>query len=126
MEAMGKLWARLRGARHIELFAVMVGLALMLLTLSNGVKPYAADAGKSELEQRLERLLGSMEGVDGVSAMVTQGEDGEVWGAVIVAEGAFGVRTSLELQAAVQTLLNVDADRIRIIAPTGIYGGYVE
>ena len=63
----------------------------------------------------MERILQRIEGAGRVSAMITQGEDGAVTGAVIVAEGLSDVQTYLRVQRAVSALLNVEAAKIEII-----------
>ena len=111
---MKRLMDRLRGARRIELFAALALaalLALMLIDLggSDGGEP------RTELESRVERILGRVEGAGRVSAMVTQDGDGAVTGVLIVAEGLADVQTYLRVQRAVSALLNVEAAKIEII-----------
>ena len=115
-----RLMDRLRGARRIELFAALALaalLALMLIDLggSDGGEP------RTELESRVERILGRVEGAGRVSAMVTQDGDGTVTGVLIVAEGLADVQTYLRVQRAVSALLNVEAAKIEIIG-----GGFSE
>ena len=117
---MKRLMDRLRGARRIELFAALALaalLALMLIDLgeSDGGEP------RTELESRVERILGRVEGAGRVSAMVTQDGDGTVTGVLIVAEGLADVQTYLRMQRAVSALLNVEAAKIEIIG-----GGFSE
>ena len=117
---MKRLTDRLRGARRIELFAALALaalLALMLIDLggSDGGEP------RTELESRVERILGRVEGAGRVSAMVTQDGDGAVTGVLIVAEGLADVQTYLRVQRAVSALLNVEVAKIEIIG-----GGFSE
>ena len=117
---MKRLMDRLRGARRIELFAALALaalLALMLIDLggSDGGEP------RTELESRVERILGRVEGAGRVSAMVTQDGDGAVTGVLIVAEGLADMQTYLRVQRAVSALLNVEAAKIEIIG-----GGFSE
>ena len=115
------LWDKLRGARRIELFAALALAALLALML---LKPVSGGgASGTPLETRVERILRRIEGAGRVSAMITQGEDGAVTGAVIVAEGLSDVKTYLRLQRAVSALLDVDADRIEIIGGSDAFGG---
>ena len=102
-----------RGARRIEWFAALALAALLALMLLN----HGGNGGGAgtELELRVERILGRVEGVGKVSAMIAQGEDGEVTGAVIVAQGLTDIRTYLCLQRAVSALLELSPDRIEII-----------
>lgn len=115
-----RLLDRLRGARRIELFAALALaalLALMLIDLGGG-KP--GDSG-TDLERRVERILGRVEGAGRVSAMIAQDGDGAVTGVVIVAEGLQDAGTYLRLQRAVTALLDVPPERIEIIG--GAFGG---
>ena len=117
-----RLMDRLRGARRIELFAALALaalLALMLIDLggSDGGEP------RTELESRVERILGRVEGAGRVSAMVTQDGDGAVTGVLIVAEGLADVQTYLRVQRAVSALLDVAPDRIEIIGGSFGPGG---
>lgn len=112
---------RLRGARHIEWFAVIVALALMALLALNH------DSGnptqKTELEQRVERVLSKIDGIGPVSAMINQDESGAVTGAVIVAERLESIGDYLRLQSAVATVLDTEITRIRIIGNGSAIGG---
>ena len=124
---MKRLLERLRGARGIEWFAALALAALLALML---LRPGDGDGARREasplepgtpLEARVERILQCIEGAGQVSAMITQGEDGAVTGAVIVAEGLSDVQTYLRLQRAVSALLDVEADRIEIIGGSGAF-----
>ena len=116
-----RLLEGLRGARRIEWFAALALAALLALMLFN----HSGDGGGSgtELELRVERILGRVEGAGKVSAMIAQDEDGTVTGAVIVAEGLSDIRTYLRLQRAVSALLDVAQDRIEIIGGSFSPGG---
>ena len=132
---MKRLLEKLRGARGIEWFAALAVAALLALMLlrpggGDGAQREASPLGRGEdnpsgsgtpLEARVERILGRIEGAGRVSAMITQGEDGAVTGAVIVAEGLSDVQTYLRLQRAVSALLDVEADRIEIIGGSGVF-----
>ena len=118
-----RLLDRLRGARRIELFATLALAALLALMLmdigrSGGGEP------RTELESRVERILGRVEGAGRVSVMISQEEDGDVTGVVIVAEGLSDVQTYLRLQRAVSALLNVDVGKIEIIGARPFGGKY--
>ena len=112
----------LRGARRIGLYAALVGLALLALICLRNL-PSTPHAEKTALETRLERILVQLEGVDEVSAMVTESDEGTVTGVVIVAEGLKDVRAYLQIQRAVQTLLDIDCSRISIIGNDCPLGG---
>ena len=124
---MKRLLERLRGARGIEWFAALALAALLALMLlrpggGDGARREAGPSGSgTPLEARVERILQCIEGAGQVSAMITQGEDGAVTGAVIVAEGLSDVQTYLRLQRAVSALLDVETDRIEIIGGSGAF-----
>ena len=113
------LWERLRGARSAGILAMVALAALLALLLlrDGGGSPSRG----TELETRLERVLNAVEGAGRVRAMVSQGEDGEITGTVVVAEGLEDVSTYLKLQGAVMTLLGLDAGQVEIIG--GRFGG---
>ena len=113
------LWERLRHARSAGILAMAALAALLaLLLLRNGGGPSSYG---TELETRLERILNAVDGADRVRAMVSQGQNGEITGAVVVAEGLEDVSTYLKLQGAVMTLLGLDAGQVEIIG--GRFGG---
>ena len=120
---MNRLWAHLKGARRIELFAgiaVLACLALLLMRASGGSE--RPDHGRTALESRLEAILGKIEGVGAVSVMVSEGEDGRARGAVIVSDGLDSVRAYLQIQSAVRALLELESGQISIIGKNG-FGG---
>ena len=115
------LLEKLRGARGFELFAALALAALLALMLlgQNG----GSGSRKTALESRVEDILSRVEGAGRVSAMINQGEDGTVTGALIVADGLEDVGTYLRLQRAVASLLDVDVESIEIIGRSGMFGG---
>ena len=118
-----RLLDRLRGARRIELFAALALAALLALMMLD-IGRSGDSEPRTELESRVERILGRVEGAGRVSVMISQEGDGDVTGVVIVAEGLSDVQTYLRLQRAVSALLNVDVGKIEIIG--GSFGGKYE
>ena len=114
-----RLREALRGARGLWLFALAVLLAALLLALPGVGRP--APEGETALERRLAELLGQIDGVGKVHVMIS-GDDAPE-GVVVICDRLESVRALLELQSAVQALLDVDADRIRIIGRNGFGGG---
>ncbi len=112
----------LRGARRIELYIAVVALAALALLLLRGAIP-GEGADKTELELRLERILGQIDDAGKVSVMVTQNADGAATGAVVVADGLTSIGAYLRLQQAVRALLNIDISQITIIGREEAFGG---
>ena len=117
---MKSLIESIRGARFIELFLLVALLGALGLLLSGGVDRRAVN--KTELESRLERLLEGIEGVGNADVMISTDGEGRPVGVAVVASGALGVRTALEMQSAIQALLDIDTNRIRIIGRGGLQG----
>ena len=120
---MKTLMERLRGARHIELIFGITLLALLTLMLTNERTTGKIDVGASPLELRLERLLSGIEGVESVRVMITEDENGNARGAVIVTDDVLSLRSTLQIQGAVQTLLEIDASKVNIISRDRLTGG---
>lgn len=116
---MRALIERLRAARHIEVGLLIAALAVLGLMLVNGELPERQSGAGTEPERRLARLLEQIDGTGRVSAMIAQGEDGAVTGAVIVADGLDDVRTLISVQTAVRTLLGINLDRVCVIGKNG-------
>ncbi|MCL1963992.1 MAG: hypothetical protein FWF69_02900 [Firmicutes bacterium] len=129
---------RVKGAEWAILLIVLGLAGSLLLTpgaelLGGGSgSPKAADsAAAGTLEDRLGRVLSSMEGAGRVEVVIYYSQpavhtgswldspgqaqaEGEPIGVVVVAEGAGNLQVRLELARAVQTLLRLDADAVEI------------
>ena len=121
---MKKLLETLRAARYFEVGLLIVALAALGLVWMNGHPSNGAEAG-TVMEQRLSHLLEQIDGAGKVSAMIAQDEDGNVVGAVIVASDLRSVRARLEIESAVQALLGIELEHIRVISGRGGQGGIV-
>lgn len=108
-----KIMDHFRGSRKVEWFAAAAFLALILLIVLNGQTPDKTT--KTDLELRLESTLSCVNGIDSINAMITEKEDGTIAGILIVAAGDFGIKTQIEMQKAVETLLDIEINRISII-----------
>ena len=116
---------RLKSVRYIEwvLLAMAAAAAALLLT---GRAP-EENAGKTALEERMESVLSCVEGAGSVRVLVHSDEAAAAFsqgaerasGVVVVAEGAGNLRVAMELEAAVQALLGVDAGQIEILPMKG-------
>ena len=110
----------LRGARYLEWFLLLVLLSAMGLMMLNRSGGGASDRLPEEV--RLERLLERVDGVGDVDVMITTDNDGKPVAAVVVAKGLEDISARLEIQSAVQALLDIDLNRIRIIGKGGRAG----
>ena len=130
---------RVKGAEWAMLLIVLGLVGSLLLspggTLLGGSEQSPAPSGavSDALEDRLSRVLSSMEGVGRVEVVIhysqpaaragtwldTQSQDqaeGEPLGVVVVAEGAGDLRVRLEISRAVQTLLRLSADAVEVFS----------
>lgn len=106
--------ARLRSAKRIEIYGLIIVAAAFILLATNG--PIRESNDVFSLETRLESILANINGVKRIDAMITRhGDEGEITGVLIVVEGMNDMRTYLEIQSAVQTLLDIELSQIKII-----------
>jgi len=122
---MGNFWAAIKGAKRMEwIILVAVCAALILLFASQS----APEGQKTALEARMEAVLSAVRGAGRVRVLVAGEGDSQAFaqqdaqavrGVVIVADGADDVRVALELAAAAQALLGVDADKIQVLKMEG-------
>ena len=117
------IWDRLRGARRIEVFIALTLTAALALIAVNALGGDEGSTEKTALEHRLERALEQIDGAGQVTAMVTENEEGNVEGVLVVADGLEDLGTYLCLQRAVIALLEVVPSRVEIIGRSGRFGG---
>ena len=108
----------LRAARHIELLILIVLLAALSLVVLSGAR--RETTGSTDVETRLEKLLGRIEDVGNVDVMISLDADGSPAGAAVVTDSPLSVRATLEIQSAIRALLDIDLDRIRVIGRGGM------
>lgn len=108
----------LRAARHIELLILIVLLAALALFMLGGARREPATG--TALEARLEKLLKRIEGAGDVHVMISLDGDDRPVGAAVVTDRPLTVRATLEIQSAIQALLDIDLDRIRVIGRGGL------
>ena len=107
---MKKFLEELRGAKRIELFAVVAAIAMLVLSLC-GESGTSSGLFTSE-ELRLSGILESIAGAGRVEVMLSSADSG---GVLIVTEGAENIEVCLRLQYAAETLTGADASEIEII-----------
>ena len=113
---------KIRGIKNIRLIAAIFIIAVALIIYSNVAADRAASdrtAGAPETsmdsdESRLAGILEGLEGVGRVEAMITRGEDDEVVGIIVIAEGAEDIATRLRLLSAVTTAMGVDKQIVNV------------
>ena len=110
----------LRAARHIELILLIVLLAALGLLMISGLG--GAPADRTDAEARLERLIERIEGVGDADVMISTDAEGNPVGAAVVVSGTLDVRARLEIQSAIQALLDIELKRIRVIGRGGLEG----
>lgn len=113
---------KIRGIKNIRLIAAIFIIAVALIIYSNVAADRAAadrTAGAPETsmdsdESRLAGILEGLEGVGRVETMITRGEDDEVVGIIVIAEGAEDIATRLRLLSAVTTAMGVDKQIVNV------------
>ncbi len=113
MGGIRQAWQRLRAVRHIEWVMLCIACAAVLIVMGGAQE--ASDSA-TQLERRIENVLGSVEGAGRVRVLVNEGSGGSVVGVVVVAEGAADLRVALSLQQAVQALMNIEAGQIEVLS----------
>lgn len=108
---MKQLMQALRGAKRIEILVIIAMLCTLLVLGMNSVD---TETPVDTPEARLERILSEIEGAGRVKVMLTYDGDA-VQGCVAAAEGADEIAVVLKLQRAVQTLTNLELNRIEIV-----------
>lgn len=120
---MGNFWAALKGARRMEWIVMAAVAAALILLLASR---YETGGDRTALETRMEAVLSAVKGAgrvrvlvssDGAADQAFSSSDGDesAKGVVIVADGADDLRVALELSAAAQALLGVDAEKIQVL-----------
>ena len=118
---------KMRAAVHKKAYLVIAGLlmaAMAALTLFGG----ADSSGGTELERRMERILGCMDGAGNVRVLIhaneenaavwsasVQQREAEIVGVLIVAEGAGDAAVAARLAQAAGAVLDIDQSRIEVL-----------
>ena len=127
----GALRRGIRGTRGIEFLLIAVAVAVLGMAVMNSMqKPTQQMDARTDMERRLEDVLGEISGAGKVRVMVSESTNeaqtafseqaaGGIRGVLVVAEGAEDLRVRMEIQRAVQALLDVELSAIEI---TGMQG----
>lgn len=98
---------------HLLIF-LLIGILLMVIAIPTGENQMKNEEN-TELERRLEAILGGMEGVGNVNVMITLQKDDAVEGVAIVAEGGDNAVIVRNITEVVQALFHVDSHKIKVI-----------
>lgn len=96
--------------RTIIIVALLTLMLIGVLLFSSSGKsstPTFTITDKSQTEQKLSKILSSIEGVGNTDVMINE-SDGLVLGVVIVSEGADSIMVKSDILNAVSTALNID------------------
>ena len=101
---------------------LLVGILLVVIavptksTKQENVYPYQEETRTTtEIERKLEDLLGNMKSVGKVQVMITCGNDEQVEGIAVLADGAGNGVVVREITSVVQALFDVDSHKIKVI-----------
>lgn len=101
----------LKSARRLEICIILAATAILLVLLLGG----EAGTGENTQEERLARILSSIEGAGRVSVMITEDGEGRCAGAVVSTAAADDLFVALQLQRAVKTLTGLELEQIEIV-----------
>ncbi len=116
-------WSRLLPKKNQWVVVLLIGILLLIIAMPTskntdtvlGVGPVSAEEGATDLEKRLEQLLGKMQHVGEVHVMITFREDDDVEGIVVLAEGGGEPVVVREITGVLQALFEVDSHKIKVI-----------
>lgn len=116
------IWNKLLGNKKNQwLILLLVGILLVVIAIptKSGTEEKSVGDLKewstSETEQRLENILGQMQGIGEVHVMITYKQDNQVEGVVVVAEGGEQGVTVQKITEVVRALFDVDSHKIKVI-----------
>ena len=116
------IWNKLLGNKKNQwLILLLVGILLVVIaipTKSETEEKSVVDSknwSTSETEQRLENILGQMQGIGEVHVMITYKQENEVEGVVVVAGGGEQGVTVQKITEVVRALFDVDSHKIKVI-----------
>lgn len=116
-------WSRLLPKKNQWLVVLLIGILLLVIAMPTnkqtdttwGAESVAAEESTTDLEKRLEQLLGKMQNVGEVHVMMTFRGDDIVEGIVVIAEGGGEPIVVREITGVLQALFEVDSHKIKVI-----------
>ncbi len=119
------IWNKLLGNKKNQwLILLLVGILLVVIAIptKSGTEKDTGfrmteneDANATEMEKRLESILGQMQGIGEVHVMITYKQDNQVEGVVVVAEGGEQGVILQKITEVVRALFDVDSHKIKVI-----------
>ena len=116
------IWKKLlENKKNQWVILLLVGILLVVIAIptSSGTKAdLEADISEwnaTETEERLENLLGQIQGVGEVHVMMTYQDESQVEGVVVVTECGGNAVMVRKITEVVQALFDVDAHKIKVI-----------
>lgn len=116
------IWNKLLGNKKNQwLILLLVGILLVVIAIptKSGTEEKGVVDSKgwstSDTEQRLENILGQMQGIGEVHVMITYKQDNQVEGVVVVAEGGEQGVIVQKITEVVRALFDVDSHKIKVI-----------
>lgn len=110
---MKRFFEILHGARKLEWILLMLLLVLLVAILLE-----APLQSGSDIERRLQDILGRIDGAGKVEVLIAENADGAPEGVLVVTDGAEDIAVNIRLQQAVHTLLGLDISRIEVVQRT--------
>ena len=110
-------WLKFLPKKNQWWIVLLIGILFVVIATPTkiGTKEDEKNSYSTELEERLEELLGNMKNVGNVKVMITSKKSGEVEGVVVLAEGANNAVVVRNITDVVQALFQVDVHKIKVI-----------
>lgn len=110
-------WLKFLPKKNQWWIILLIGILLIVIATPTKTKTKITTESSysTELEERLEHLLGSMKNVGNVQVMITSQKNGDVEGIVVLADGAKDAVVVRNITDVVQALFQVDAHKIKVI-----------
>lgn len=96
------------------LIGLLIGVLLLIVAIPTG-KTGEKENYSTDMEKRLESILGDMEGVGTVKVMITTKDMGEVEGVAVIADGGDNPVVVRRITSVVEALFDVETHKIMVI-----------
>lgn len=96
------------------LILLLLGVLLVVIAIPTDDSQIQEEYG-TDLENRLENVLGQMEGVGAVEVMITLEDEEIVRGVAVIAEGGGNAVVVRNITETVQALFDVESHKIKVI-----------